>query len=175
MYRERVTSAPRNALPGRRRSGTGPGSFGKPHRASVEVESASARCRSRAPRRVHYSAPAPSARYAPPAAHQRRAWRRTVSQRHPPPEAGTTHVLIGHAWPLVHSPSAVIDSNTPAGGARQGQTGAWVAPPCLPTRPIWTRWARCSGGRTCTTHPVGRRRAERAQRERRGSARGRGR
>jgi hypothetical protein len=29
-------------------SGTGPGSFGKPRRASVEVESASARCRSRA-------------------------------------------------------------------------------------------------------------------------------
>jgi hypothetical protein len=111
-----------------------------------------------------------------PQAHPRRAWRRTVSQRPPPPpEAETTHLLSSQTWPLVHSHSVVMDSNTPAGGARQGQTGAGVAPPCVPTRPIWTRCTRCSGGRTCPTHPVGLRRAERAQRARRVSARGRGR
>jgi hypothetical protein len=32
-----------------------------------------------------------------PQVHPRRLWRRTVSQRHPPPEAAITHVLIGQA------------------------------------------------------------------------------
>jgi hypothetical protein len=57
VCRERGTPAQRNTLPGRRRSGTGPRSFVKPRRASVEVESASARCRSRAQLLVLCSAP----------------------------------------------------------------------------------------------------------------------
>ena len=44
-----------------------------------------------------------------PHAHQRHSLRLTASQRYSPPEAGTKHCLIGHAWPLVQSHSEVMD------------------------------------------------------------------
>jgi len=172
-----VTPAPRHTLPGQRRSGTGPGSFGKPRREAVEIERASARCRSRAQLIVLC--------YAPHSEHEMLAARRPTRAAHgdgrcPSDLRPRLRRIPNTSCSVRHDPWCTATArswtdNTPARGAPQGQTCACVAQQCLPTRPIWTLCARCRGGRTCTTNPVGRRRAERAQRERRGSDRGRGR